>query len=423
MLLKRFIFIFTAAATSALPQSSDPLAGLVRNALERNRELQAARRRIEEAQGLLRQAGVRLAPTVEFEGATGRPLGTHGEEEYSAGFFYPVQTAGKRQKRVQVARAGLDLARAEFDDSSRRLVYQVKTRYVDAVADTLRAGALARILESTRETLRLTQARVEHGDAAPLERNLLAVDVNRVGALQASAAGRASAASAELAALAGLSGDHIPPIRDFPAPATVGSSEELRLRALASRPDLRIARLLESQGAAETQLAEAESRPDLSLSARYARRSAQFDQFGLDSAGHTVPLRDRDNIVSFGLSVPLLTRSRNLGNIQAAGARAAAARLHREHLERVIPLEVEAAWRRWDSARRAAALLDASLLAESARNLEIVRQAYSLGQLRMLDVLNEQRRAIDTEMAQIDVVADLARAAAELERAVGGDIQ
>src|SRR5947209_7038861 len=85
---------------------------LVQLALERNRDLSAARERVAEAQGLLRQAGVRQNPTLELEGTTGQPLGTHGEEEYSAGFFQPVELGGKRGKRIAVGSAGVTLAQA-----------------------------------------------------------------------------------------------------------------------------------------------------------------------------------------------------------------------------------------------------------------------------------------------------------------------
>jgi hypothetical protein len=46
---------------------------LIEAGLERNRDFLAAKQRLAEAQGLLRQAGVRPAPTIEVEGTTERP--------------------------------------------------------------------------------------------------------------------------------------------------------------------------------------------------------------------------------------------------------------------------------------------------------------------------------------------------------------
>ena len=43
-------------------------------------------------------------------------------------------------------------------------------------------------------------------------------------------------------------------------------------------------------------------------------------------------------------------------------------------------------------------LLRDGVVGQSNKNLAVVREAYQLGQLRLLDVLNEQRRLTDTEL-------------------------
>ena len=58
----------------------------------------AARARVAETRGLLRQAGVRPAPGLEVDGATGRPVGSPGKEEYSAAYSHPIEIGGKRDK-------------------------------------------------------------------------------------------------------------------------------------------------------------------------------------------------------------------------------------------------------------------------------------------------------------------------------------
>jgi cobalt-zinc-cadmium efflux system outer membrane protein len=65
-------------------------------------------------------------------------------------------------------------------------------------------------------------------------------------------------------------------------------------------------------------------------------------------------------------------------------------------------------------------MLQSGVLDPSTQNLAVIREAYKLGQLRLLDVLNEQRRLVDTQMAYIDAQADAARTWAELQRAAGG---
>ena len=56
-----------------------------------------------------------------------------------------------------------------------------------------------------RESIRLTEARVREGDAAPLERQLLAVDLSRAEAERLSTAGQLDAILIELKQLVGIS--------------------------------------------------------------------------------------------------------------------------------------------------------------------------------------------------------------------------
>jgi cobalt-zinc-cadmium efflux system outer membrane protein len=391
--------------------------------LERNRDLIAARQRLAEAQGLLRQAGIRLAPTLEITTSTGRPLGTPGESEYSAGYFYPIETGGKRQKRVDVAQLNLGLAEAEVAERSRQLAFEVRRRAGDLFAAQRKQEAVERQLGINRESVRISAVRVEQGDAAPLEHQLLTTELARVEAQSETFRGRAAAAVLEVQQAVGFESPalHFNEAEVAIPPAT--ALKDFQQQALKNRPDLRAARLLEEQGAAEVALAQSQAKPDVTVSARYAHRNSFFDeQFVLSAAGTATQLRDRDNIVTFGVSVPLFTQRRNQGNVEAATARERAARLRREYLEITVPLEVEAAYQRWTAAQRALALYERGVVNQSEKNLAVIRQAYTLGQLRVLDVLAEQRRLIDTQLAYIDAQTELKQAIAELMRAVGGDL-
>ena len=144
--------------------------------------------------------------------------------------------------------------------------------------------------------------------------------------------------------------------------------------------------------------------------------------FGQTTAGTLAPLRDKSDILSFGISIPLRTSRSARGEVQAATARTSGARLRREYLEWAIPLEVEAAYRRWTAATNSIELLRSGVVDPSNSNLKVIREAYKLGQLRLLDVLNEQRRLVDTELAFIDAQADATRGWAEVERAIGGNL-
>jgi outer membrane protein, heavy metal efflux system len=414
-----------AVSRAQAPQTMPVNVGdLVRLAAENNQELSALRQRVPEAQGTLRQSGARPAPTVEFSGTTGRPLATVGEERYSASYNYTIETGGKRARRIEAAEIGLALAQAEFDERLRQVAYEIAVLYADATAQQQKVQRLDRLIALHQESIRLTQARVREGDAAQLETQLLEVDLSRVDAERAAAAGEMEAILIELKQLVGVAPSE-PLLLAEPVPIkSQPDIGDLQSRATRERSDLRLGRLLEHQGEAEVRLASAQGTPDITLTANLSRQYSRFDeQLGLSPSGTPAQLRDRDDVITIGVQIPIGTRRRNQGKVEAAAARAAGARLRREYLERRAAAEVAAAARRFDAAQSKVAILQNRVLAQSERNLDVIRQAYQLGQFRLLDVLAEQRRVLENQMNYIDAQAELVKATAELERAVGGAIR
>ncbi len=402
------------------PSARRTVDDLVRIAIANNKDLAAVRQRIEEAKGIARQAGVRPAPTLDLNGATGKPFGTLGEEQYGADYSQEVETFGKRGKRVRLAEFSVGIAEAELQQRSVQLAYEIIAAYAEVSAERNKLKLLSDLIGLNQDTLRLTDARVKEGDVAPLEASLLRVEIGRAEVSRRSAQGRLSSAELELRRLVGLDSATPIPDSDIPAPPPL-DLDTLKREALENRADLKRARLEEEQEAAGIVLAKAEAAPDVTLSAGYTRQNSQFDGlFGLNGSGVLSPIRDSVDILSFGVSIPLRTSRSGAGNVQAATARTSGARLRREYLERNIPLEVEAAYQRWRTASDSLQMLQSGVLDPSTSNLSVIREAYKLGQLRLLDVLNEQRRLADTQLAYIDAQADVARTWAEVERAAGG---
>ena len=417
------LLLLLCTSLRSQPPATVTAEQLLEQAVANNREIAAIRGRIAEAKGQLRQAGVRPAPTLEASGASGRPLRTQGEETISASVSQQFETAGKRAKRVRVAEHGIGLAEAELAERVATLKRDIRVAFAEALADQEKLRVRGGLLQLLRDSLRLTEARVSEGDAARLEADLIRVEISRIEAQQAAASGEVEADLVELQRLVGTDAARPISLPHLIEPTQSLDSAELLKTAFVQRPDLLMARLIERQASASVELAEADAKPDITISAGYSHETGRFDdQLGLSPSGAPVQLRDVDNILSVGVSIPLTGRRRNLGNIEAASARAASARLRREALERSIPAEINAALRRYDALRRSVTLTRDGVLTPSERNLDIIRQAYNLGQLRLLDVLNEQRRLLETRISYVDSVAELRRALAEVELAVGGTL-
>jgi cobalt-zinc-cadmium efflux system outer membrane protein len=422
--LASVLCVFLSASALAGEQQASPstVDELIRAGIAQNKDLLSLRERIAEAKGLVQQAGVRPAPTLNLRGVTGRPLGTYGEEQYGAEYSQPIETFGKRAKRIQVASFDFGQAEAELQERSSELAYEIRSGIAERQAEVQKLKLLDDLGKVNQDALRLTEARVREGDVAPLEASLLRVEINRALVLKVSAQGRLASEELNLRKLIGLRPD-----QTFPqiAPESPGADglDALKAKALQARSDLRIAQLQEEQSRAGIDLAKANAKPNVDLSAGYTKQYSQFDGlFGYTTTGTLAPLRDRDDLLSFGVTIPLRTTRSGRGDIQAATARTSGAGLRREYLERSIPLEVEAAYERWSAAKNSLDLLHTGVVDPSIANLDVIREAYKLGQLRLLDVLNQQRQLVDTELAYIDAQADVTRTWAEVERAIGGNL-
>jgi cobalt-zinc-cadmium efflux system outer membrane protein len=416
------VFLFAPALAGAQQASPSTVDELVRAGIAQNKDLLSLRERIAEAQGLVKQVGVRPAPILSLRGITGRPLGTYGEEQYGAEYSQPIETFGKRAKRVQVASFEVGQAEAELRERSSELAYTIRAGVAERQAELEKLKLLDNLEKVNQDALRLTEARVREGDVAPLEASLLRVEINRALVLKTSAQGRLASDESNLRKFVCLRPDQALP-QIVPEPPANDTLDTLKAKALQTRSDLRIAQLQEEQDRAGIELAKANAKPDVNLSAGYTKQSSQFDGlYGQTSTGVVAPLRDRDDILSFGVTIPLRTTRSGRGDIQSATARTSGAQLRREYLERSIPLEVEAAYQRWSAAKSSLDLLHTGVLDPSVANLDVIREAYNLGQLRLLDVLNQQRQLVDTELAYIDAQADTARTWAEVERAIGGNL-
>lgn len=390
---------------------------LIRRALASNAELVAARLDVERARARLRQAGLRANPTVDFEHTTGNLTGSPGERETTIGFSLPLELNGQRQRRIDLARAELEAAEAEIADRERRLAAEARAAYAEAMAAVRELEITEGLNNLDTQTARIVEARVSEGESAPLELNLLRAEVDRLRSRRALIEGRLQSGMLRLKTLAGASHDE--PFRlgeDLAAqllsrlPASVDEALDIALR---SRPDLRLARLIERVAEAGFGLARAQGRPDVTAFTRYSRSRSVFDDTPVGA------IRDKDNTLSFGISVSIPLFNRNQGAKQEAAAAIAQAARRREFAEQVVRAEVAGAFARHEAARSAVAIFERGVLARSTQNLKSIRGAYELGAFRMTELLAEQRRMMDSQREYTEALTERYKAAADLLSAMG----
>jgi cobalt-zinc-cadmium efflux system outer membrane protein len=428
MFLRNCLLIVAAASAMAAQLVSDSggetLDRLIERALSRNGELLAARQRIAEMQGGVVQSRLKVNPSIEAGFASGRALNSRGESEFGIGYSHTFETGGKRDRRVEAAGIRVELATLEIADRERLLRADVQVRFSEALAAARNLASAEQLLELNRQSYQIAQARTREGEGTPLEEGLLRVEVNRIASDRLVFSNQIERAVLELKTLAGLEADEPLMLSGvLAAPKIKLAASEAVERALGERPDLRAARMEELLAAAEAKVARADATPDVVATARYSRSTARFEQYGLAGPGGApVQIRDTDNLLSGGISITLPARNRNQGNIQSAAARERAASLRKQHIERAVRQEVLAAMRRYETAREALELFDQGVVRQSRENLRILRAAYELGEIRLMDVLNEQRRLIEAQRAYTDLLREAFLAAVEVERATGATV-
>ncbi len=407
---------------SAYARLIDPANGmtaddLVRYALEHNGELQAARQMIAGARGRLRQAGLKPNPMIE---ASESQAVTGPDNNQMIGIELPLELYGRRKARVAVAEREVEMREAEVRDFERRLAAETRMKYADVIAAARNLKFTEDLLKLTRDSHRLVRARVELGKSAPLDQDLVWVELNRTDALRVSFGSKAEVAMLDLKKVIGL-----PPSEDLRLLGEFESqrqpppqSEALR-RALESRPDLAALRAAESGAAAQAEQARVEGKVDASVFANYQRMNFGYGVRGFNDAGALVPVTGIFHYATVGVRLTLPTRNKNQGLIEAAIAAEEAARKRREFAELVARNEVASAYARWERAQAAEAIYRDRVRQTAMNNLDVLRKAYALGRDNLLDYIAEQRRFIEVETGYTDLLREQLDALVEIERVTG----
>ncbi|MGH9900592.1 MAG: TolC family protein, partial [Pyrinomonadaceae bacterium] len=417
----------TAAATNRTisPTAAlyfDPLQGtssddLVQRALAANGELAAARLEVTRARARLRQAGLRPNPTVDFEQTTGRLTGSGGESETSIGVSLPLEIGRQRRRRIELARAELEATEAEIANRERLLAVEVRALYAEALAALRELETTEGLTNLDLQTVRVVQIRVQSGETAPLELNLLQAEVDRLRSRRALVEGRLRSALIRLKGLAGIAPEEPLRLREelsaraLPAPPPpLDAAVEIALR---TRPDLRFARINEEVARAGFRLARANASPDVTAFTRYTQSRATFDDTPVGV------LRDMDRTLTIGVSVGIPVFNRNQGAQAEAQAVIEQARARRQFIESVVRAEVTSAYARYEAARAAVTTFEPGVIGRTNDNIRVIRAAYDLGEFRITDLIDEQRRLREAQREFTEAFSEQSRAFADLHAAIG----
>jgi outer membrane protein, heavy metal efflux system len=429
MMLATLMSTAAAAQPPASPSAArhvDPVNGLsldqaIARALEEEPSLRAARSQIDIARGMREQSSLRPNPTVSFERRE-EPRGMDNQTMVS--LEWPLDLF-RRDARVAVADRQVAAAELAVADRRRLLIANVRARYGEILAVLRELRLFDDLVAATERQHDLLRARVDEGATAPLDRDLVTVELRRLESERLLQAGRVEAALVELKRVLGMQPGTPLMVRDTLEDVVLRESATTALPAaevpsvIEQRADVRESAAQIEIAGAKIERAEREGRFDVNLFANYSRMNSGFPQLGVAPTGGLTPIRSVFHYVAAGAMVTVPLRNRNQGELAAARAEQSGAALTHEAARLTAETELAAARTRDDYARQAVKVYGNGAQGLARQNLAVVEQSFQLGRVTVFDVLTERRRYIEVERGYTDALRAAFEARTALNQAIG----
>jgi len=386
-------FSLPAGITLDDPLTADDAVAI---ALWNNTALEADLAGIAPALADVRNAGLRLNPTIQS-------LLPIGPKPFEFLLNWPIDDLWQRKKRILAAQQSFAVIGAGLVQNGINLVRDVRLAHADLWLAQARQKALAESAALRLRIAQLTGKRREAGDASGLDVGLASTDAESAAELANRATGDIEIAQSRLRAILG--------IRDNPRPLTarnrvawpaVAAASELVEAAYAGRPDLR---------SAELQIEANAYRAKWQRSRIF---SLVMPLLNIKEIG--TPLQTRSGP---GLQLELPIFNRNQGQIDRAGAEVVQAAWRYAALRDRVEQEVRESITRWDQSRLAVEQLRTQVRPALEQSIQQSETIFKNGDASYLNVLESTRLRYDVMLRELDAEAAMVRAFAELERAIG----
>lgn len=415
-----FLFLVVCSSAGTVPALAAEKVFDLRKAVEFSLHYNGELKALQEGKGV-REAGRTRArlfpnPVLEMDAATGEISGSPSDNRFSIGISQEFLTMGKRGMRVRVADKDIEAFNRQVDDSTRLLTEGVTIGFCDLLLAEKRAELAERSVALNKQLLDVTRERLAAGDIPELELNLARVEVARSEGKRLDAERELYPVRARLLALMGLSPDEAATFAGSLESASVAKSlEELRMLALAERPDLRALEAEKARDDAAITLAQAEAVPNITAGLSYQREHSVVDVGGLEGT-------TRDNLIGLKVSIPLPVFDRNQAGIGEARARKASTETRHLFAGKTVEREVEAAFARYIAAEKSLTLYEKEIIPQLEENLKLVQEAYRLGEVGILAVIEEQKKFFEVNDGYLTALYTRRTALARLNAAVGVDV-
>ena len=388
-----------------------PLDDAIRQALENNGDVTAARRQVDPLRTKSTQARILAPPMLEAQiwqwpTNTLNPANTN---MYMLMASQEFPGRGKRAAAAALAETEVRVAESLVAPREREIVAAVTQNYWDlAIARRTIAIHLASV-ELLHELTDVAQAKYAAGRISQQDVLKAIVETTKLHDDLIGFEQQAEASRLRLNALMNRSLDApIGPLLDPVESLLVAPAVEVQMLAMQVQPDLRVARAQVERAHAQAAVARTTSTPDWSIGAGYMLQPRQTDAW----------------LAKVSVSWPRAPWSKATIDARMAEATATTKAVEADAAaaEVRIRLAVSDAYVRVKAAESRAALLRTTLLPQSRQTLDVSRVAYQADRLDFLAVIDNERTLLDAQLAYDRVLTEWRRAMTDLEQAVGAPL-
>ena len=419
VLLAGFLLTLSTEAQTQVPQTQVPqtqgpvritLDEAIQLALQHNHNLLAARTTIQQSQAEEITANLRPNPTLFadweylplFSPSSQNSQYLQGSTEADLGLGYLIERGKKRQHRLQAAKDITVQTRSLVADNERSLTFNAASLFVNVqlAESTLELAELD--LKSFGQTVDLSELRYKAGaisedDYLKIKLQLLQFETD----FEQAQLARVQALS-DLRQLLGY--ESVSPGYDvagvFDYQPLQGNLEDLQLKALQNRPDLRAAQQGVTAANSQYDLQKAIGKQDVTVQANYSHVN------GINTA-------------TFYGSIPLPIFNRNQGEIARSRFAITQAQEQEKATNGQTFTDVRDAYEGLRTNDKVVTLYRSGYLDVAKKDRDISEYAYKRGAASLLDFLDAERSYRATQLAYRQALASYLLALEQLREAVG----
>jgi cobalt-zinc-cadmium efflux system outer membrane protein len=387
----------------------------IEQAVRINPQLKVGADRIGNFLGQEKQAGLKPNPRLVVQQENGRAWELSGASRGNIPgyvFFRDTDTyvyggqlierGGKRERRIEFAKAGVDRGRSERDAIEQQVRARVAMAYWTAASAAKIRDLYQENLQTFDRIVQDSQNRVSEGAAAGAD--LLRIQVERERLSASAQNAQLEADKARIALLREIGQRDYPDLvltEAIDAPTHV-PAEPIE-QVFAQRGEVQVARAVVSQAESNVRLQHANAKVDPEVQLGYKRTS------GYDT-------------LYAAISTPLPFRNRNQGNIASAEADVRTAESSLTAIEQQIQAEVVMAQRDYESKQRILTQTLRPLVVKSDESLRITLAAYREGGFDLIRYLDAQRVRIEAQTLFYQGLGQIHESAVALQQAQGDQL-